>query len=74
MLDHEDSYGDPYHEEWGVHLNLDPETRVWELTARGSAAMLLFIFMDVSPMSLVNKLIEEAKFDSAIKGYDLEEE
>jgi|TARA_R110002051_G_scaffold39557_2_gene83213 hypothetical protein len=74
VLDDEDSYRDPYHEEWGVHLNLDPETRVWELTARGSAAMLLFIFMDVSQMSLVNKLIEEARFDSAIKGYDLDGE
>jgi len=74
MLD-EEGEPEPYrHDEWGIYLDLDPETRVWELRARGSAAMLLFIIMDVSPMSLVSKLIEESKFDAAIKGFEVENE
>lgn len=56
--------------EWGVSLNLDPETRVWDVQARGSAAMLLFILLDTSEHSLVSKLIEESKFDRAIHGFD----
>lgn len=66
--------GDAYQEEWGVYLDLDPDNRVWELRARGSAAMLLFILMDVSPMSLVSKLVEESKFDAAIKGFEIDSE
>jgi len=63
-----------YQEEWGVFLDLDPDTRVWDLRARGNAAMLLFILMDVSPMSLISKLIDESKFDAAIKGFEFEGE
>ena len=36
--------------------------------------MLLFILMDVSPMSLVSKLVEESKFDAAIKGFEIDSE
>ena len=43
--------------QWGVSLNLDPETRVWEIHATGSAAMLLFILLDTSEHSLVTKLM-----------------
>ena len=57
--------------QWGVRLNLDPETRVWEIHATGSAAMLLFILLDTSEHSLVTKLIEESKFDRTISGFDI---
>jgi len=30
--------------------------------------------MDVSPMSLISKLIDESKFDAAIKGFEFEGE
>lgn len=63
-----------YQEEWGVFLDLDPDTRVWDLRARGNAAMLLFILMDVSPLSLISKLIDESKFDAAVKGFEFEGE
>jgi|TARA_R110002020_G_scaffold39307_2_gene117057 hypothetical protein len=63
-----------YQEEWGVFLDLDPDTRVWDLRARGNAAMLLFILMDVSPVSLISKLIDESKFDAAVKGFEFEGE
>ena len=69
-MDEEENYRD----EWGVFLDLDPETRVWDLRARGSAAMLLFLLMDVSPMSLMTKLIDESKFDSLTKGITFEGE
>ena len=63
-----------YQEEWGVFLDLDPDTRVWDLRARVNAAMLLFILMDVSPVSLISKLIDESKFDAAVKGFEFEGE
>ena len=51
---------------FGVALNLDPETRVWEVRARGNASMLMFLLLDVSEHSLMNKLFEEAKFDQVV--------
>jgi len=51
---------------YGVMLNLDPETRVWEIKARGQASMLMFLLLDVGEHSLMNKLYEEAKFDQVI--------
>ena len=51
---------------YGVMLNLDPETRVWEIKARGQASMLMFLLLDVGEHSLMNKLYEEAKFDQVV--------
>ena len=51
---------------YGVMLNLDPETRVWEIRARGQASMLMFLLLDVGEHSLMNKLYEEAKFDQVV--------
>ena len=51
---------------FGGALNLDPETRVWEVRARGNASMLMFLLLDVSEHSLMNKLFEEAKFDQVV--------
>ena len=51
---------------FGVALNLDPETRVWEVRAKGNASMLMFLLLDVSEHSLMNKLFEEAKFDQVV--------
>ena len=57
-------------ENWGVMLNLDPETRTWEMRARGTAAMLMFLLVDASEVSVMSKLLEEAKFDQVIKSLD----
>ena len=51
-------------------LNLDPETRTWEMRARGTAAMLMFLLVDASEGSVMSKLLEEAKFDQVIKSLD----
>ena len=60
--DWDDELGNNY----GVALNLDPETRVWEIKARGQASMLMFLLLDVGEHSLMNKLYEEAKFDQVV--------
>ena len=41
---------------FGVQLELEPDTRVFNITGRASAAMLLFLLMDASPGSLIAKL------------------
>jgi hypothetical protein len=61
-VDWDDELGENY----GVALNLDPETRVWEIKARGQASMLMFLLLDVGEHSLMNKLYEEAKFDQVV--------
>ncbi len=68
----DDEYEDwPTHgEEWGVMLNLDPETRIWEMRARGTAAMLMFLLVDASEGSVMQKLLDEAKFDQVVKSLD----
>ena len=67
----EEDLQDTFEQGWGVMLDLDPETRVWELRARGTAAMLMFLLMDVTDTSLMSKLMEEAKFDQVMKNYDV---
>ena len=57
-------------ENWGVMLNLDPETRIWEMRARGTAAMLMFLLVDASEGSVMQKLLDEAKFDQVVKSLD----
>jgi len=52
-------------------LDLDPETRIWQIRARGSAASLMFLLVDASPHSLMTKLLEEAKFDQVMRSYDV---
>ncbi len=61
-----EEYDDELGDQYGVMLNLDPETRVWEVKARGNASMLMFLLLDVSEQSLMNKLFEEAKFDQLV--------
>ena len=63
MNDDTGDWDDELGNNFGVALNLDPETRVWEVRARGNASMLMFLLLDVSEHSLMNKLFEEAKFD-----------
>ena len=67
----EEDLQDTFEQGWGVMLDLDPDTRVWELRARGTAAMLMFLLMDVTDTSLISKLMEEAKFDQVMKNYDV---
>ena len=62
----EEEIDEEFEEGWGVMLNLDPETRVWEMKARGQASMLMFLLLDASEHSLMNKLYEEAKFDQVV--------
>ena len=64
----EDEIDQEFEEGYGIMLMLDPETRMWELKAKGTAAMLMFLMHDVSEFSLMNKLIDEAKFDQVIAG------
>ena len=59
-------WDDELQDNFGVALNLDPESRVWEVKARGNASMLMFLLLDVSEHSLMNKLFEEAKFDQVV--------
>ena len=56
---------------FGVQLELEPETRVFNITGRASAAMLLFFLMDASPGSLIAKLRNEAQFDTMLIGYNM---
>jgi hypothetical protein len=62
----EEEIDEEFEEGWGVMLNLDPETRVWEMKARGQASMLMFLLLDAGEHSLMNKLYEEAKFDQVV--------
>jgi len=62
----DEEYCDDLGDQYGVMLNLDPDTRVWELTAKGQASMLMFLLLDVGEHSLMNKLYEEAKFDQVV--------
>ena len=55
---------------FGVQLELEPDTRVFNITGRASAAMLLFLLMDASPGSLIAKLKNEAQFDTMLLGYN----
>ena len=52
-------------------LDLDPETRIWQIRAKGTAATLMFLLVDASPHSLMNKLLEDAKFDQVMRSYDV---
>ena len=56
---------------FGVQLELEPDTRVFNITGRASAAMLLFFLMDASEGSLVAKLRQEAQFDTMLIGYNM---
>ena len=58
---------------FGVQLELEPDTRVFNVTGRASAAMLLFLLMDTSPGSLISKLKNEAQFDTMIISYNMGE-
>lgn len=55
-----------------IQLEMDPETRMWRITATGTASTLLYFFLDASEQGIVEKLWEEAKFDRLVK-YDLGE-
>ena len=57
-------------ENWGVMLNLDPETRIWEIRSRGTGAMLRLLLVDASEGSVMQKLFDEAKFDQVVKSLD----
>ena len=59
-----------FEEGYGVLLDLDPETRIWEMRARGTAAMLMFLLVDASSGSVMTKLLEEAKFDQVVRSMD----
>ena len=56
---------------FGVQLEREPDTRVFNITGRASAAMLLFFLMDASPGSLIAKLRNEAQFDTMLLGYNM---
>lgn len=56
---------------FGVQLELESETRVFNITGRASAAMLLFFLMDASPGSLIAKLRNEAQFDTMLLSYNM---
>ena len=69
--DNETNGEDFFDDECGVMLDLDPETRIWQIRAKGSAASLMFLLVDASPHSLMTKLLEEAKFDQVMRSYDV---
>lgn len=56
---------------FGVQLELEPDTRVFNITGRASAAMLLFFLMDTSDGSMMAKLKNEAQFDTMLLGYNM---
>ena len=61
---------DSYLEEpFGITLELEPDTRVFNLHGRAPASMLLFFLMDASEGGLLNKLQEEVSFDNLLTGY-----
>ena len=55
----------------GMQLEREPDTRVFNITGRASAAMLLFLLMDASPGSLIAKLKIEAQFDTMLISYNM---
>ena len=55
-----------------IQLEMDPETRMWRITATGTASTLLYFLLDASEQGIIEKLCEEAKFDRLVK-YDLGE-
>ena len=57
---------------FGVQLELEPDTRVFNITGRASAAMLLFFLMDASEGSLIAKLKNEAQFDTMLISYNMD--
>jgi|APSaa5957512493_1039668.scaffolds.fasta_scaffold46658_2 hypothetical protein len=52
--------------DWGVRLVLNNETRVWELTGKGPAHMLLHYLRDAEK-SVIEKLQVEADFDDIVE-------
>jgi|TARA_Y100001949_G_scaffold165799_1_gene161888 hypothetical protein len=57
---------------FGVQLELEADTRVFNITGRASAAMLLFFLMDASEGSLIAKLKNEAQFDTMLISYNMD--
>ena len=57
---------------FGVQLELESNTRVFNITGRASAAMLLFFLMDASEGSLIAKLKNEAQFDTMLISYNMD--
>ena len=57
---------------FGVQLELEANTRVFNITGRASAAMLLFFLMDASEGSLIAKLKNEAQFDTMLISYNMD--
>ena len=57
---------------FGVQLELEADTRVFNITGRASAAMLLFFQMDASEGSLIAKLKNEAQFDTMLISYNMD--
>ena len=55
-----------------IQLEMDPETRMWRITATGTASTLLYFLLDASEQGIIEKLWEEAKVDRLVK-YDLGE-
>ena len=55
-----------------IQLEMDPETRMWRITATGTASTLLYFLLDASEQGIIEKHLEEAKFDRLVK-YDLGE-
>ena len=57
---------------FGVQLELEADTRVFNITGRASTAMLLFFLMDASEGSLIAKLKNEAQFDTMLISYNMD--
>ena len=57
---------------FGVQLELEADTRVFNITGRASAAMLLVFLMDASEGSLIAKLKNEAQFDTMLISYNMD--
>ena len=57
---------------FGVQLELEADTRVFNITGRASAAMLLVFLMDASEGSLIAKLKNDAQFDTMLISYNMD--
>ena len=57
---------------FGVQLELEADTRVFNITGRASAAMLLFFLMDAYEGSLIAKLKNDAQFDTMLISYNMD--
>ena len=55
-----------------MQLELEADTRVFNITGRASAAMLLFFLIDASEGSLIAKLKNEAQFDTMLISYNID--